>query len=230
MDPAIERFRDDLLTRLEALADPVRAAGLQAYLKSDRDFLGVRVPDLRAAVRAAATDQGLAGHAAVLDAAAGLWADPRFEPRLAAVELLTLRRRSLDVADLDVLEEMFRHAETWALVDGLATKVVGSIVTHDPAGSGPVLDRWAADPDSFWVRRAALLALLDELRAGEGDWDRFCRYADSMLGEREFFIRKAIGWVLRDTSRRRPDLVREWVEPRLGRMSGVTRREATKYL
>ena len=51
-----------------------------------------------------------------------------------------------------------------------------------------------------------------------------------MLGEREFFIRKAIGWVLRDTSKRRPELVRAWVEPRLEQMSGVTRREAVKYL
>jgi 3-methyladenine DNA glycosylase AlkD len=71
---------------------------------------------------------------------------------------------------------------------------------------------------------------LRPLGAGGGDWDRFSRYADALLDEREFFIRKAIGWVLRATSRRRPDLVYAWILPRAERASGVTLREAIKYL
>ncbi len=94
---------------------------------------------------------------------------------------------------------------------------------------GPVLDRWAID-DDFWIRRSALLALLVPLRRGAGDFDRFARYADVMLEEKEFFIRKAIGWVLRDTARRRPDLVFGWALPRAERMSGVTVRELVKPL
>ena len=74
------------------------------------------------------------------------------------------------------------------------------------------------------------MSLLRPLRRGEGDFDRFARYADMMLAEREFFIRKAIGWVLRDTGRRRPDLVAAWLEPRAGQASGVTLREAVKPL
>ena len=94
---------------------------------------------------------------------------------------------------------------------------------------GAVLDRWAVDED-FWIRRASLLALLVPLRRGAGDFDRFSRYADAMLDEREFFIRKAIGWVLRDTARKRPDLVYQWLLPRAARASGVTIREAVKPL
>ena len=75
-----------------------------------------------------------------------------------------------------------------------------------------------------------MLALLVPLRQGGGDFDRFGRYADAMLNEREFFIRKAIGWVLRDTGRKRPDLVYEWLLPRAARASGVTIREAVKPL
>lgn len=93
----------------------------------------------------------------------------------------------------------------------------------------PTLDRWADDGD-FWVRRTAMLALLPALRRGGGDFDRFARYADAMLEEREFFIRKAIGWVLREVGKRRPALVAEWLEPRVHRVSGVTFREAVKYL
>ena len=75
-----------------------------------------------------------------------------------------------------------------------------------------------------------MLALLVPLRQGGGDFVRFGRYADAMLDEREFFIRKAIGWVLRDTGRKRPDLVYEWLLPRAARASGVTIREAVKPL
>ena len=65
---------------------------------------------------------------------------------------------------------------------------------------------------------------------GRGDFERFGRYADAMLEEREFFVRKAIGWVLRDTARKRPDLVYEWLLPRAARASTVTIREAVKPL
>jgi 3-methyladenine DNA glycosylase AlkD len=75
-----------------------------------------------------------------------------------------------------------------------------------------------------------MLALLPALRRGGGDCARFSRYAHSMLGQREFFIRKAIGWVLREVSKKRPQLVRDWLRPRRARLSGVTLREAVKYL
>ena len=72
--------------------------------------------------------------------------------------------------------------------------------------------------------------MLPGLRRGEGDWERFAAYADSMLEEREFFIRKAIGWVLRETGKRRPELVYGWLRPRAGRASAVTMCEAVKPL
>ena len=82
---------------------------------------------------------------------------------------------------------------------------------------GSVLDRWARD-DNFWIRRSAMFALLKPSRRGEGDFERFAGYADAMLEEKEFFIRKAIGWVLRETAKKQPDLVHGWyrrpVEPR----------------
>ena len=99
----------------------------------------------------------------------------------------------------------------------------------DPAELGKKVDRWARDEDP-WLRRSAMLALLLPLRRGEGDFERFARYADSMLEEREPFIRKAIGWVLRETAKKRPGLVHEWLLPRAARASGLTVREAVKPL
>lgn len=208
-----------------------RARGTAAYLHSDLDFYGTSLPEVRRCVRAVRGD--LAGRAGVLDLAVRLWDGPPvvFELRLAAALLLVDRRALLRPVDLDLLARLIRAGRTWALVDVLAGDVAGPVISAaEDAGADltPVLDRWAGD-DDFWLRRSALLAHLAPLRTG-GDWDRFTRYAEAMLDEREFFVRKAIGWVLRDTSKRRPELVRAWVQPRLDRMSGVTRREAVKYL
>ncbi|MGH2722107.1 MAG: DNA alkylation repair protein [Actinomycetota bacterium] len=209
-------------------ADPRRAAQERRYLKSSLDHLGTGIPALRRAVRAFLRAHPCLTRDDVVALAEALWGEPVHELRTAAVEVLTERVRLLEARDLALVERLVRGSGTWALVDGLAVVVAGDLIERLPALTAE-LDRWATDAD-FWVRRSALLALLRPLRRGEGDWDRFAAYADAMLDEREFFIRKAIGWVLRETGRRRPGLVYDWLEPRSGRASGVTLREAVKPL
>ena len=223
----ITGLAEELDGELRARAVPGRAAGERAYLKSELTHYGASVPAMRAAVRAAMAGITL-GHDELVALVEVLWAQPVHERRAAAVELLEKHRDLLGAADADVLERLLRESRTWALVDPLAASVVGPLTETDPDWR-PILERWATDGD-FWIRRSALLAHLIPLRTGGGDWARFARYADAMLEEKEFFIRKAIGWILRDTGRRRPDLVYEWLLPRAPRASGVTIREAVKYL
>lgn len=213
---------------LRALGTPERAAGEKRYLKSDLEFFGVTVPDMRRTVRAAVRSHPGLDREAVLAWAAALWRDPVHERRMAAVELLTLAVRRLTAEDLRTVQRLLRESGTWALVDGLACNVAGAIALRDPS-CWPVIDAWAADPE-FWVRRSALLALLPGIRAGRPDLARFTRYAELMLAEREFFIRKAIGWVLREISRRDPEWVAEWTARHIFEMSGVTFREAVRRL
>jgi 3-methyladenine DNA glycosylase AlkD len=205
-----------------------RAEQEKRYLKSDLDFLGVTVPDLRRVVRAAVRGYpGIDGPGMVAWAVA-LWREPVHERRMAAVEILTLAAPRLAAADLPTVERLLRESLTWAYVDGLAGTVAGGIALRDPA-SWPLIDAWAVDGD-FWVRRSALLALLPGIRAAQPDLPRFNRYAAPMLPEKEFFIRKAIGWVLREISRRDPAWVASWTERHLAAMSGVTFREAVRRL
>jgi 3-methyladenine DNA glycosylase AlkD len=213
---------------LRPLGTGERAEQEKRYLKSDLEFIGVTVPDLRRAVKAAVKGYpGLDRQAAVAWAAA-LWREPVFERRMAAVEILRIAGQQLRASDLAAIETLIRDARTWALVDSLAGDVAGGIALRDPS-SWPRIDAWAADED-FWVRRSALLALLPGIRAGRPDLDRFERYAALMLTEKEFFIRKATGWVLREISKRDPRWVAAWTARHATVVSGVTFREAVRRL
>ncbi len=209
---------------LRAAGTPERAEGEKRYLKSDLGFLGVTVGQVRTVVRrvALALDRE-----SLLAVVAELWTGPLFDRRLAAAVLLDARADLLEPADLALVERLIRVSHTWALVDVLAGDVAGAVLDRHPDAAAE-LDRWAAD-DDFWVRRSALLALRTPMKGGL-PLDRFLRYADAMLDEKEFFVRKAIGWVLREEGKRRPDEVVAWLAARTHRASGVTMREAVKYV
>jgi 3-methyladenine DNA glycosylase AlkD len=217
-----------LLDALRAAAVPGRAEQEKRYLKSDRVHLGTSMPAIRRVAVAFGKAHPDLPRAELLGLCEDLWSRGVHEACALVVELLDLFQPSLEAADLAVLERYLRESRTWALVDSLAASVVGPLVERLPRLER-TLDRWATDPD-FWIRRSALLALLLPLREGRGDIGRFGRLAGPMLGETEFFVRKAIGWVLRDTSRRRPDEVAAWLLPRAASASGLTVREATKHL
>lgn len=215
---------------LRALGTPERAAREKQYLKSDLEFIGVTVPDIRRVVTAAVKGQGNLGREPAVAWAAELWREPVHELRTAAVEVLRLAIRQLNADDLATIEALIRDSRTWALVDPLAGDIAGTIALRDQGHRAwPRIDAWAKDPD-FWVRRSAILALLPGIRSGPPDLDRFERYAGLMLAEKEFFIRKAIGWVLRETAKRDPQWVAAWTERHVNEISGVTFREAIRRL
>lgn len=218
----------DLEQQLRPLGTVERADGERRYLRSSLTHLGVRLPQIRTT-----TSQFLTSHPALdrrdrLELVEALWGAGVFELRQAAVHVLERSVADLDVGVLGFVEGLLRRSHTWALVDPVSVNVVGAIAVRDPR-TWPALDRWIAD-DDMWIRRAALLAHLPALRTDRARFDHFAGYAERVLEEREFFIRKAIGWVLREVGKRDPEVVTRWLEPRIGRASGVTVREATKYL
>ena len=217
-----------LTDELMALATPERAWTEKAYLKSDLEHLGVRVPDVRRVTLKLTRARLLRQLEPTLEFADGLWATRVHELRMAAVELLIDRADLLHEALLPYLERLVREARTWALIDGIAPGVVGHLLVRDE-GVERTLTRWAADPD-FWVRRAAVLAYLRAVRSGAVSFARFAPLADQLLEDKEFFVRKALGWVLRERGKKAPDEVFEWLWPRRQRAARLTLREAAKYL
>ena len=210
------------------LADAGRAGQAKRYLKSDLEFLGVGVPAIRSAVSDVARTHRELDRDGVLAWARALWREPVHERRTAAIEVLRWYTRRLLPADLALVEAWVREAHGWAYVDPLAGDIAGPIALVHP-DAWPLIDEWAADED-FWIRRSALLTLLPGIRRGGLDHERFERYATPMLAEKKFFIRKATGWVLRETAKKDPAYVAAWTRSHLDQMSGVTFREAVRRL
>jgi 3-methyladenine DNA glycosylase AlkD len=221
VDPA--ELARTIETELERIGTPERAAGEKQYLKSDMHFLGATLADIRRVARQAAKGLDRDGAVRLVEE---LWDVSTFERRMAAALILELHADDLRSLDLRLIERLIRESRTWALVDVLSGDVVGEMGLH--LRIRRTLDRWARD-DDFWVRRSSLLAELTPLKH-DAPFEPFARRADAMLEETEFFIRKAIGWVLRETSKTRPDEVYRWIAPRTHRASGVTMRETVKYL
>jgi 3-methyladenine DNA glycosylase AlkD len=220
---AVRHFR----ARFRALGTPARSASEKAYMKSALQFHGVDAAQLRAAAAAFCKENDLDASSlrAIVDA---LYATDWFDLHSVAIALLERKRALLVPADAPWLIALARASACWAHVDYLATQVVDPLVAAHPK----LLARtrvWANDRD-FWVRRVALLAQLRALRQGGGDFALFAELAAPMLEEKEFFIRKAIGWVLREVSKKRPALVRDFFREHGARAAGLTWREGTKYL
>lgn len=218
----------DFADLFEAEGTVERAEGEKKYLKSPLIFHGVTVPFIRKTAKAFRRAHPELSHAEVLQLVDRLWTGRFHNLRSLGTAIAELYVDRLEPDDLAAVEAQLRRSSSWDHVDWLSTGVVAPLVeAHSELGA--TLDRWARD-ESFWIRRASMLVLLPALRRGDGDFERFERYAEPLLEEKEFFIRKAIGWVLREVSKKRPELTIAFLERHLPRLAGLTFREASRRL
>ena len=214
--------------RLRPLADPGRAAPMRAYMLDQFAFLGLPAPARRAAVRDLIV-QPFASAADLLATAEQLWRLPEREFRYTAIDLLRRQVRLLGPAQLPALKALLLQDPWWDTVDGLAS-VINLLIrqqrSSDPAAQAS-MDGWLLD-DNMWVRRTAMLHQLGWRL--DTDRTRLEAYALQLSSEEEFFIRKAIGWALRDYARWNLDFVRQFVAQHSALLSPLTQREARRHL
>ena len=226
----IGSLRDDLIARLSAAGDPERAKGQQRYMKSDLPFHGVRVPEVRRVARATIRDHPILDAGSWQQAVLGIWRSATHrEQRYGAIELAYAQayRSWLRPGCLAMLEEMIVTGAWWDYVDQLAAKHLGHLLASYPADIRPVLLSWAED-DDIWRRRTAILAQL-RFKAGT-DTDLLFSAVEASIEEKEFFLRKAIGWALREYSKTAPQVVADYVASNHHRLSPLSRREAMKVI
>jgi 3-methyladenine DNA glycosylase AlkD len=125
-------------------------------------------------------------------------------------------------------EEMIVTGAWWDYVDGIATHHVGEVLRREPRRMKPLMRRWAKTNDSMWKRRAAILTQI-RFKA-ETDLNLLYDCIEPNLAHKDFFIRKAIGWALRQYARTDPREVKRYVDANRDRLSPLSVREATKNL
>lgn len=220
---------------LAATGDPERAVQQQAYMKSDLPYVGLSAPELRTLLRPLLAEHRFVDRGSWEAAVLELWDDVTHrEEWYAAVALLRHRtyRDWLDPDLLALLEHLVRTGAWWDVVDEIASPLVGQVLLDHRAAVTTVMDAWSVDADSMWVRRTAMLAQLRH--AEDTDTNLLERVLVANLDDtaygREFFVRKALGWALRQHARTDPAWVRTFVGTYADRLSGLSRREALKHL
>ena len=179
---------------LAPLSNAKRAVEMRAYMRGRFTYLGIPTPERRATVKLLIRTFAPADPATLRAAALALWQMQQREYHYVAVDLLSRHCIALSLDDLPWLLELAQERSWWDSVDALV-KVVGKIVRVSGAKGQRQMDR-AVRAENFWVRRIAMLHQLGWRE--DTDTVRLFKYADLLAGEKEFFIRKAIGWALRD--------------------------------
>jgi 3-methyladenine DNA glycosylase AlkD len=213
---------------LRPLANAARAAEMSAYLQNQFRFLGLAAPVRRAALKALPT-QPFTTEEALLTSARLLWSKEAREYRYTAIDLLRKQHQLLTLQSLPTLQGLLLDGPWWETVDGLSP-VVGLVLRGARATADDpqtAMDAWLVHP-TFWVRRCAMLHQLGWRL--DTDSQRLQHYALQLAAEKEFFIRKAIGWALRDYARWNPELVRAFIARQGDQLSALTLREASKHL
>ena len=223
-----QQFVQALEQTFTPLADAAKAQAMKAYLLNQFEFLGLPAPVRRQAVKGMdKLDWQSADD--LLTAAELLWQKSEREYRYTAVDLLRQHSNQLSVNDLPALQALLLRESWWETVDGLSAVIaeVMHVAVQQKTKAAVAMDKWLKHP-SHWVRRSAMLHQLGWRL--DTDSTRLFGYALQLADDKEFFIRKAIGWALRDYARWNPQAVSEFLLAHRADLSGLTVREAAKHL
>ncbi|HEY5609815.1 MAG TPA: DNA alkylation repair protein [Thermoanaerobaculia bacterium] len=212
------------------LADPARAQQMQRYMKSAMPFHGITTPQLRAICRTRYRDLEFESAAQWRKTVLEIWRGARFrEERHAAILLTGIRqaRAFQTMTALPLYETMIVEGAWWDYVDSIATHPLGELLRNAPKPMRKAMLAWSRG-ENLWKRRSAILCQIGFKE--ETDLDLLYRCLEPSLASREFFLRKAIGWALRQYAWTNPAEVRRYVRAHEDELSSLSKREATKNL
>jgi 3-methyladenine DNA glycosylase AlkD len=214
---------------LAELADPVKAPAMKAYMKSEMPYRGVPRPALRGLGKRLFAEYPLADREVFTNAVQVLWREAEFrEERYLAIDLTGYRAYAgwQDSSLLPLYEELLVTGAWWDYVDEIAIRRIGPILRGEPEVVTPEMRRWAGDEDR-WRRRTSVICQVGSKTAT--DTGLLDDTIEANLDDQDFFLRKGIGWALREYAKTNPEWVRHYVGTHPG-LSGLSKREALKHL
>jgi 3-methyladenine DNA glycosylase AlkD len=206
--------------------DRSRAPAMAAYMRDQFPFLGLPSPLRVSLDREVVAGLPAPAEADLVAVAAACWQLPEREYQYFAVGLLRRHVGRCSAGLLSHVEALLTAKSWWDTVDELARHVVGPLVLAHPQLRA-AMDEWVG-ADNVWLARTAILH--QERWKERTDPDVLFAYCARRAGDREFFLRKAIGWALRSYARVDPEAVRAFVAAHEAELSGLSRREALRHL
>lgn len=206
-------------------ANFIQAKGMQKYMKGHFSFYGINSPLRRQLLKALYVSEGKPDPQVIRNLAILLWAEEEREMQYVALDLLETIKRKLEPTDLELIETLITSKSWWDTVDLLASHLVGEWLLKYPIEKIEILQRWF-DSGNMWLQRTVLIHQLNYKQ--QTDELLLFSYIEKLNTSKEFFIRKAIGWALRQYARTKPEAVKEFVQKTP--MSPLSFREATKHM
>jgi 3-methyladenine DNA glycosylase AlkD len=224
--------REDRLARyvtmqLKRLADPAKARAMAAYMKTTQPFFGVPTPMRVAMLKQMGDRFAPRNQKAYARSVTALWKLPHREEQYCAISFARRYEQFIMPASIPLYERMIREGAWWDFVDEIAANLVGAVYANFRAQMQPVIERWIDDED-MWIRRSAILSHLKHKQ--NTDAAQLFRHCLKRAHEPEFFIRKAIGWGLREYSKTDPRAVRAFLKKNRKQLSNLSFAEGSKHL
>jgi 3-methyladenine DNA glycosylase AlkD len=227
MNLDIAAARQFVGSSLAAQANPEKAVDMQAYMKTDMPFYGVQTPARVLILRQLVRDFPPTHRDGYESLVLGLWGLPHREEKYLALGIAQHFRSFVDTASLPLYRRLIVEGAWWDFVDEVATHLVRQLVLQYPDKVWPEVDTWIDDQD-MWLRRSAIICQVGAKE--KTDAKRLFTFCAARVEEKEFFIRKAIGWSLREYAKTDPEAVAGFVIANRDRLSGLSFREATKHI
>jgi 3-methyladenine DNA glycosylase AlkD len=221
----METYIGDLSEKMEIAVNPVKAIGAKQYMKNQFEFLGVDSSTRRKILSEFLKEKGIPVISKLSEFCFLLWDKPEREYQYVAIDVLQKIAKKLNENDIEWLEQLIMRKPWWDTVDGLAASICGIYFQLYPEQIEIVTGKWIQS-GNIWLERSALLFQLKYKK--QTNTTLLSKYIEELTGSREFFINKAIGWVLREYSKSNKEWVRRFVDTHS--LAPLSYREATKYL
>lgn len=212
---------------LVEMANPEKAAGMQSYMKTDMPFYGVQKPGRVGVMRHLVKEYAPGSHDEYVALVSVLWELPHREEKYLAQGVATAFPEFMTPASLSLYERFIAEGAWWDFVDETAVHMIRHLVLAYPVEVWPTVDTYI-DHDDMWFRRTAIICQVGAKETT--DQARLFRYCAARMHETEFFIRKGIGWALREYAKTDPQAVASFVLEHRDALSGLSFREATKHI
>lgn len=214
-------------SEFEGLADEAKAGPMAAYMKTEMPFYGIQKPERIPVYKVMKQEFPAQTQSQYESAIKALWKLPHREEKYAALEFAKQNKRFITVKSYPLYRSLIESGAWWDLVDDIATNLISDSYAGERAAIKPIIEEWIDDSD-IWIRRTAILA--HNHHKAKTDWQQLFDHCLRRAHEKEFFIRKAIGWALREYSYVNPQAVKAFLQKNKAQLSALSFKEGAKQL